>query len=47
MIQHHGLEWYGEGATFAEVCNDYTKVEYKCNGIWNASEGCDCIRRGD
>ena len=33
MIQHHGLEWYGEGATFAEVCNDYTKVEYKCNGI--------------
>ena len=33
MTQHHGLEWYGEGATFAEVCNDYTKVEYKCNGI--------------
>lgn len=26
MTQHHGLEWYGEGATFAEVCNDTRKL---------------------
>lgn len=32
MIRIHGLDWYGDCATLTECHDDYTKIEYRCNG---------------